>query len=170
MKIAVVGYSGAGKSTLTRTLAQTLAIPHLYLDAVNFVPGWGERDREEARQMVRDFMAQNDAWVIDGNYSGLCQRERLERADCIVFLNFPRLRCLWRAWRRSVRYRGRTRESMADGCMEKLDLEFVLWILRDGRTAARRAAFRDLPRSYPGKVAVCKNDRDVARFLSSVTQ
>ena len=94
----------------------------------------------------------------------------MEQADHIAFLNFPRLRCLWRAWRRSALYRGRTREDMAEGCTEKLDLEFVLWILRDGRAPARRSRFRALLRCYPDKVVVCKNNRDVSRFISSVSQ
>ena len=63
-----------------------------------------------------------------------------------------------------------SREDMAEGCTEKLDLEFVLWILRDGRAPARRSRFRALLRCYPDKVVVCKNNRDVSRFISSVSQ
>ena len=101
MKIAVLGYSGAGKSTLARALASALDIPCLHLDQVHWLPGWTERAREESRQMVKDFLDQNSSWVIDGNYKSFCYEQRLEQADHIVFLNFPRLRCLWRAWRRS---------------------------------------------------------------------
>lgn len=107
MKIAVLGYSGAGKSTLARALASALDIPCLHLDQVHWLPGWTERAREESRQMVKDFLDQNSSWVIDGNYKSFCYEQRLEQADHIVFLNFPRLRCLWRAWRRSIRYRDR---------------------------------------------------------------
>ena len=109
MKIAVLGYSGAGKSTLARALASALDIPCLHLDQVHWLPGWTERAREESRQMVKDFLDQNSSWVIDGNYKSFCYEQRLEQADHIVFLNFPRLRCLWRAWRRSIRYRDRSR-------------------------------------------------------------
>ncbi len=170
MKIAVIGYSGAGKSTLTKNLAQKLDSPYLYLDAVNFCPNWVERDREEARKIVWDFMTQNPAWIIDGNYAGFYQAERLEQADHIVFLNFPRLRCLWRAWKRNLQYRGKVRESAANGCAEKLDWEFVRWILWDGRTKARREHYRNICRTYRDKVTVCKNGRDTALFLASIPQ
>ena len=142
MKIAVIGYSGSGKSTLTKNLAKGLRIPHLYLDTVNFLPGWVERDREESRRMVRDFLERNDSWVIDGNYSKFYYEQRLEQADYIIFLNFPRLRCFWRAWRRSVKYQGKVRESAAEGCPEKFDWEFIRWILWDARTKKRKSRLK----------------------------
>lgn len=164
MKIAVLGYSGAGKSTLARTLASALDIPCLHLDQVHWLSGWTERDREESCQMVRNFMEQNDSWVIDGNYRSICYEQRLEQAGHIVLLDFSRLRCLWRAWRRSIRYRGRVREDMTPGCVEKFDWEFVRWILWEGRSRPL-----ELDRWWE-KLTVCRNRRDVARFLSSFLQ
>lgn len=112
MKIAVLGYSGSGKSTLAKQLADFYQIPVLFLDTVQFLPGWQERNREEALTIVRDFM-KNDSWVIDGNYSEFLQKERLEQADQILILNFSRGVCLFRALNRYFNNRGRTRESMA---------------------------------------------------------
>ncbi|MDD6799347.1 MAG: (d)CMP kinase [Firmicutes bacterium] len=40
MKIAVTGYSGSGKSTLAKRLSEEFGTPLLYLDSVNFKPGW----------------------------------------------------------------------------------------------------------------------------------
>ena len=68
MKIAVIGYSGAGKSTLARALGERYGIPVLHFDRVQFTPNWQERDREEARRMVHEFMEQPQ-WVMDGTYS-----------------------------------------------------------------------------------------------------
>lgn len=86
MKIAVMGHSGAGKSTLAKKLGRIYDCPVLYLDTIQFEPGWKERDREEARQMAEDFMDQNQdtGWIIDGNYPGFCQERRLKEADLIV--------------------------------------------------------------------------------------
>lgn len=76
MKIAILGYSGSGKSTLARTLSNHYKVPVLYLDTVQFLPNWIERDKDEGMQLVLEFM-KNDSWVIDGNYSKFYQRERL---------------------------------------------------------------------------------------------
>ena len=74
MKITVMGFSGSGKSTLAKQLSEFYDIPLLYLDCVNFEENWVERDREECKKMVYDFM-QNESWVIDGNYSKIYQPE-----------------------------------------------------------------------------------------------
>ena len=58
MKIAILGYSGSGKSTLAKKLGESLGVPVLYLDAIQFEAGWKERDRTEALAAVADFMAQ----------------------------------------------------------------------------------------------------------------
>ncbi|WP_334304908.1 AAA family ATPase, partial [Romboutsia sp. 1001216sp1] len=52
MKIAIIGYSGSGKSTLARKLAKYYKAPVLFLDTVNFLPNWIERDRDEGRLIV----------------------------------------------------------------------------------------------------------------------
>jgi adenylate kinase family enzyme len=133
MKIAIIGYSGSGKSTLAKKLSQRYNCPILYLDTVNFEQNWVERDREVPKSMVAAFM-ENESWVIDGNYIEFYQERRLEEADKIIFMDFPIFTCFFQAYRRKVKARNTTRDSMADGCIEKFDLEFARWIIRDGRT------------------------------------
>ena len=67
MKIAVIGYSGAGKSTLAKTLSDIYGCPLMYLDTVQFLPGWAERPKKDGIAIVDRFMENKD-WVIDGNY------------------------------------------------------------------------------------------------------
>ena len=59
MKIAVMGYSGAGKSTLAKKLGRLYDCPVLYLDRIQFEPGWKERNREEAKRMAEEFLNEN---------------------------------------------------------------------------------------------------------------
>ena len=165
MKIAVMGYSGAGKSTLSSALSQRLDLPLLHLDKVQFTAGWQERDRSAALAMVEAFMAQ-DSWVIDGNYAGFLQARRLEEADLIVFLDLPRLTCLRQAWGRSRRFRGQVRDSAADGCCEKFDLEFFCWLVWDGRTRKRSARYRSLMDQCRAKTVVLKNRKQIQSFLA----
>lgn len=164
MKIAILGYSGSGKSTLTKQLAAHYNIPALFLDTVQFIPNWQERDRDEARQIVKDFM-QNDSWVIDGNYTGFYQRERLEQADKIIYLNFPRRICLYRAYKRYLENKNTTREDMAEGCMEKMDFEFMWWILHKGRSKEKRDKYKEIVEEFKDKVVVLKNPKEVSLYL-----
>lgn len=167
MKIAVIGYAASGKSTLAARLGEMTGCPVLFLDKVQFVPGWQERDRAEARGMVEDFLNENRerGWVIDGNYANFHQERRMAEADLIFFMDFPRRICLPQALYRNWKYKGRARESIAEGCDEKMDLEFLMWILRDGRSRERRQQFRDLMERYPRKVVVLKRHRDARRCL-----
>lgn len=165
MKIAIIGHSGSGKSTLADYLGHIYHIPVLYLDTVQFTADWKERDRQEAVSMVQDFM-ERESWVIDGNYKGFLQDERLAEADQIIFLNFNRINCLVRALKRFFQYRNSTRESMAKDCREKFDGEFLWWILYEGRTGERRRGYRHIRLKYPGKFVEIKNQRQLTKFMS----
>lgn len=165
MKIAILGYSGAGKSTLARTLGQQLGCPVQHLDTVQFVPGWKERGRAEAAEIARRFLQSNDSWVIDGNYEGFAQAQRLAQADLIVILDFPRRICLVRALRRWLRFHGRTRPDLAPGCPDRIDAEFIWWILAAGRTPAHRQHLRDIALRWPDKTVVLRRPAQVRGFV-----
>lgn len=164
MKIAIIGYSGCGKSTLAKHLGEIYQIPVLYLDRVFWLPNWKSREREESANIVKQFLDTNDSWVIDGNYSYMEKERRMKEADRIIFLNFNRFSCLYRAFHRYFTYRGQTRESMGEGCEEKMDLEFAWWILHAGRTKAEKQEFQKILQKYPEKCVVIKNQRQLTAF------
>lgn len=167
MKIAVLGHSGIGKSTLAKWIGKFYSLPVLYLDTVYFTSGWQERNPEEAKEIVTTFMAHED-WVIDGNFSGLHLTERLEQADCIICLCFSRWNCLYRAYKRYFKYRNKSRESMAEGCKEKLDWEFVWWILYKGRDRGKQEFYHNVATKYKDKTVVLKNQKQINAWLYSL--
>ncbi len=167
MKITILGYSGAGKSTLAKRLGKLYSVPVLHLDTVQFLPNWKERERSEKEKIVADFLDENPSWVIDGNYSGLHFKRRLEESDLIVMLLFNRFACFGRVVSRYRNFKGKTRPDMADGCAEKLDFEFARWVLFDGRTAKRRAKFKRAMSEFPEKTVIIKNQRQLDIFYNS---
>jgi adenylate kinase family enzyme len=126
-RILLIGPGGSGKSTLATRIGERMGLPVVHLDTFYWRPGWVEPSREEWLAILRPLLAQ-DAWVMDGNFGGTLN-ERLAAADTVVFFDLPPLLCLWRALWRYSRYRGRSRPDMASGCPEKIDLEFLIWIL-----------------------------------------
>ena len=164
MKIALIGYSGAGKSTLAKRLGKQWDCPVLHLDAVNFLPGWQERDPEEAGREVAAFMEQ-ESWVIDGNYKSLCFARRMEEADFIIACQLPWYTCLRQAWGRYRRNR-RTqavRDCIAKGCDDKFDREFFRWIVRDGRSKEKQKWYQEIRDTYGEKVLTCRSRREMDR-------
>lgn len=154
MKILVLGLSGAGKSTWAQQLGAGYQAPVLHLDQVHWLPGWAERDLDEERQIVRDFMDAHDSWVIEGGYSDVEFERRLTEADRIYILLAPRFVRLWRIGRRWLRHRGSSRPSMAEGCPETLDAAFVRWVLWDGCNKRRMDALRTIATTHPHKTVL----------------
>ena len=165
MKIAIIGYSGSGKSTLAGKLADHYGIPVLHFDKVQFRPNWEIRPQPSKEIMTKTFLDLHKDWVIDGNYSKLSFERRMEEADVIILLLFNRISCLYRVTRRYLKYKNTTRSDMADGCKEKLDWEFVKWVLRDGRTKASKQRYQSVCERYPEKTVVIKNQRQLDAYL-----
>ena len=164
MKIAVLGFSGGGKSTLARKLGERLNLPVLHLDTVHWLPGWQQRRTEDGAAIVAEFMDQPD-WIIEGTYSKYHMDQRMEQADRIVMLLLPRLICFARALRRHHTYRGQSRPDMTEGCPEKMDGQFVFWLLWEGRLPRRRKIFDDIAGRYPDKTVILRSQKEIDRFL-----
>lgn len=133
-RIAILGCSGSGKSTLARKLGAALDLPVVHMDQHYFSPGWVEPDHDDWRTTVAALCAE-DQWVMDGNYSKT-HDVRLPRADLIIFLDFPTWLCVWRVLKRYWTYKGRTRPDLAPGCSEKLDFQFLNYVLTFRRKRA----------------------------------
>ena len=168
MKIAIIGYSGAGKSTLAEKLSLYYSIPKLHMDTLQFQPGWQDSDREWMLTEMKNFLTKHEAWVIDGNYSWCYYEERMKEADQIIFLNFSPLTCLFRAFKRYLKYRGKVRESMAAGCQEQFNWEFIRWILWDGRTNNAKERYQKLSDTYPEKMHILHSQAEIDYFLQSL--
>lgn len=168
MKIVIIGYSGSGKSTLAGALSRHYSIPKLHMDTLQFQPGWVDSDRDWMEGQMKQFLSQHKDWVIDGNYSWCCYEERMEQADHIIFLNFSRWNCLFRGWKRYRRYKGRVRESMAAGCPERFDWEFIRWILWNGRQDKQVTRYQTVNQTYPDKFISLKNQKELDAFLKNI--
>ena len=166
MRIAILGNSGSGKSTLAKRLADCYSVPLLYLDTVNFESGWRERSAEEKVRAVARFM-ENSGWVIEGNYEKLLLEERLGSADMVLILGFSRWVCVSGALKRWFQHRGTVRESMSDGCVERLDLGFLRWVAFGQFSGGRADELRAIADRYPEKAHLFRTRRELESFLES---
>ncbi|MGG5505810.1 MULTISPECIES: adenylate kinase [unclassified Myroides] len=102
-RICIIGNSGAGKSTLAQHLGQHLNLAICHLDQMAHIPhtNWQPRDRELMRLDHQAFLAQQEQWVIEGNYSYLMP-ERFAQATAIIWLDFSRWNSLYRYTKRAL--------------------------------------------------------------------
>ena len=172
MFLVFIGYTGSGKSVLAAKLGKILGCPVLHLDKLQFEAGWKERGEAEGKMLCEQFLEENKerGWVIDGNYEKFCQKRRMKEADLIIFMDYPRWICLWQALRRYYRYKGHTRKSMADGCVEKMDKEFILWILKNGRSREKKEDYKRVGAQYPDKFIQVRNRRQLRATVIRLLQ
>jgi adenylate kinase family enzyme len=166
MKIQITGYSSSGKSTFAKRLEKHYHLPLLHIDKIYFKNNWEKRDRLQVEKEISDF-TKKENWIIDGQYRYLVP-ERYELADHIFIFNFNRFKCLYGAIKRRIKYRKKQRDSIAEGCRERLNLSFVWWILWEGRKKDSRNLIKSLITAYPDKTIVFKGRRQVNRYLKSI--
>jgi adenylate kinase family enzyme len=104
---------------------------------------------------------------MDGNYGGTMNL-RLRACDTVIFLDLPRLFCIFRALKRSFLYRKTTFPDMAAGCRERITGEFIRWIWDYPKVRRTRILQKldDLRTSR--KVIVLDSRKTVRRFLKYV--
>ncbi len=164
-RVLVIGPCGAGKSTLSVELGRRLALPVHHLDRLHWHPGWVEGDKDKLIEQVAAITA-DDRWLIDGNYGSTMAR-RLARADTIVYLDFPIRLCFWRALKRIWTWRGRSRPDMTEGCPERFDLEFLLYILRWNQGPRPRT--EAILSSFAGELIRLKTPRALEAWLAALS-
>ena len=164
-KVLVIGPGGAGKSTLARRLGELLQIDVKHLDRFYWRAGWQEPPKEEWLNTVKQLMSA-ESWIIDGNYGGTLET-RIEHCDTIVFLDLPRLVCLWRVVKRRLLNRNRSRPDMAEGCNEKLDWSFVQWIWNYSRRSRPKIVRLLAEHAATKEIVWLRSRSDVEKFLAA---
>ncbi|EEM22237.1 Topology modulation protein [Bacillus thuringiensis serovar tochigiensis BGSC 4Y1] len=108
-----------------------------------------------------------DEWIIDGNY-GETMDIRMNAADTIIFLDIHRTICVYRAFKRVVQYRNKTRPDMGAGCEERFDLQFFKWIWEypNVKRPTIIKKLEQLPEEK--KVIVLKSSSEVRKFLERI--
>lgn len=91
-----------------------LGIEHIHLDQYYWKPNLVESEKPECEETVTELVNTSE-WIIDGNYGGT-MNIRLNRADTIIYLDFPTYRCLWRITKRIIKHHGKVRPDMPTGC------------------------------------------------------
>jgi adenylate kinase family enzyme len=166
-RILIIGSGGAGKSTLSNRLGEILKIDVIHLDTHHWLPGWKERPLNLWREKVRE-LAAGDEWIMDGDFRGTLDI-RMERADTIIYLDMHPLVCTFRIFKRLLKYRGRTRPDLPEGCPESFDWEFSQWVMTY-RKRNRKAVIAELSNAKANGISVhiFKNRNEVSSFLSNI--
>lgn len=166
-KILILGSPGSGKSTFANKLGVKSNIPVLHLDTIFWKKNWELEKNLIFLEKLSLFMKQ-DQWIIDGNHCLSSYPQRFDQADTIILLNMNRLFCFFNAIKRVYQYRNKTRESMAKGCNEKMDLVFAKYILCDYPRTKKPLIKSMLNNTKNKQVFVFKNRAGLNHFLKQL--
>lgn len=138
-RVMIVGGAGSGKSTLATMVGERVGLPVFHMDQIHWQPHWVERPKSEKVKMV-NAIENSDAWILEGGLS-VTYENRAERADTLIWLDLSLPLRLFRVVRRRWQYRGgQTRPDLPQDCPERLDWDFLHWILISGPATRRHIA------------------------------
>ncbi len=160
-RIAIIGLPGSGKSTLACKLGRILNIPVHHIDKHMF-EGKQKKDRQGFLSLKKGLVSE-DAWIIEG-----CSRSTFEmrfaRADTVIYLQFPRLLCIWRLCKRFFAFDEMSKES---GCLKGINIPLLKYLWNFDREQKKDVA--DLRNRYPQvNFMVFRKNGDLDDFLQKL--
>ena len=167
-RVMIIGQPGSGKSTLACDLGNLLDIPVFYIDKIHWQSGWIEREGHEKDRLCSEVHSR-DRWVFEGGRSSTW-KERVDRADMLIWLDFPLKIRSWRIFTRTIRYYGESRPDLPEGCPERFSVEFIRFIWKTRKVGrARMTKFFDFAPAGTEKYHLC-NQAAVEMFKERVTK
>ena len=166
-RVLVIGCPGAGKTTFAKQLAAKTGLPLIHLDfyyhdkSKNY---YAQENKETWFAHVRQLM-KPDEWIMDGNYSSTFP-ERFEKADTIIFFDFPLHLRLYGIFKRRWQFRKKVRDDMPEGWCEAITWEFFkfVWNFENYRPRITNV----LNQRTSKKVIVFKTRAQAQRYLDKI--
>lgn len=166
-RVLVSGTSGSGKSTLARQIARLLDLRYTELDSLFHGPGWTPQPDFEKQV---DVFTSGPRWACEFQYDAV-RPMLLDRADLMVWLDYPHRVVMRRVTTRTVVRRLR-REELWNGNHEPplrtvlTDPEHIVryaWGVRHGAAGRAQAMLE----SHPGLPVVrLRSPRQARRWLA----
>ncbi len=162
----VLGCCGAGKSTFATALSSISELELIHLDQYYWKPNWEEPNPVDWENIVQK-LAGKPQWIIDGNYGGTIDI-RIRQADTIIYLDYPTWLCLWRVTVRTLKYWGKERPDMPEGCKERFDWEYFHFVATFNLRNRKRLLKKLDSFKQEKRIFIFKHDRQAYDFLENL--
>jgi len=164
-KIVVLGVSASGKTTFARKLGEKTGLPVTYMDEVMWRPGWKYIGDEETAAHIQKVSLEN-SWIIEGYIDKKAQQALFEKADTLLYLDYPGWLSSWRYIKRWLKHRKTPRPELPDS-PEKFSLEFLLRVYKKKEVYRLEKLFKAV--DFSSKIIRFKSPKEAEDFLSILT-
>lgn len=168
-RIWITGSSGSGKTTLANVIGAKLNIQVYYNDRIFWLEDWKERPTNEQIEITKG-ISEQESWIYEGNRFNDCKKDgRYNQCDTIIFLKINRLKCLYRFVRRYFKYKGTQRPDITEGCIEKIDISIVKYILVEypNKENSRQKLF-DEAKEDGKDVVILNGEKKIKKWLETL--
>lgn len=159
-RISIIGGSGTGKTTLANNLGKTLNLPVCHIDGIEHFANWEKRDKAERDQIILE-KVNEEKWIIDGTYHSTL-KQRLEKADLVIYLDYSTLAQLRGVLGRYIKEHGKERPEIP-GCKERMTSQFFFFVLHQ-RKNKRPNIIENINKIDTNKVLIFKNRRQLNKW------
>lgn len=161
-KIVVLGVNASGKSTFARLLSLKTRLPLIHIDEIMWNPGWQYIGDEETVRLIEE-ASRKDHWIIEGYIEKEARVDLFNKADTILYLDYP-------AWLPALRYIKRWWIHRKDprpelpGCPEKFSFEFLLRVYKKKEVYHLDKLLKES--HWDHKIIRLKNPQETKSFLA----
>lgn len=163
-KIVVVGVSASGKSTFARMLGGKIGQSVTYIDALMWKPGWNYIGDEETARLIRE-VSKRESWIVEGYIEKEARIDLFNRADTIVYLDYPSWLSAWRYLKRSWTHRKNPRPELP-GSPDTFSFEFLQRVYLKKEVYKLEKLFKE--KNLESKIIRFKTPKEAANFLNNL--
>jgi len=165
-KIVIFWNAGSGKSTFAMKLSEKLWIPAFYLDKELMREHRTRVDTTKEFEII-EHIIQQPTWITDWNYT-VTFEQRVGAADTIIYLDISRVRCIWNAFWRLLKYKYShiDRPDIWVNKESHIDFRFYKWIWDFNRV--RKPKLFAMLEKHNKRLIVLHSHREVNNFIKSL--
>lgn len=168
-RILIIGGNGCGKTTFAKKLSLETKLPLIHLDVLYWRDNWKSASKEEFDNLLLKELIK-PKWIIDGNI-GRTLHHRLKYCDTVIFMDFPRWKCVYGSIKRVIENYGKSRPDMGGYCIEKFNkntYEFIKNVWNFNKSNRNRY-YNLINDTSNVKLVVLKSRKQVNNFLKTLS-
>lgn len=163
MRILIIGVSASGKTTFARKIAEKINAPLFLMDQIMWLPGWNYIGDEETVEKINEIIVK-DEWILEGYIAKAARVEVFDRADLILYLDYPGWLSAWRYLKRTLKHRKNPRPELP-GSPESFSFKFLKLVYTKGETWKVEKLLKE--HDWDNKITRFKNPKEAELYLNS---